>query len=387
MAGTVFDKDGARRIVRAVKHVERGIQGSTHSVPRRTPHTLGEERKIPFRMLYADCPAYGIIRGHAASSGNPTTLTCREIDTGTGYLYQRMMVYINGSSEVLRNESGTCSTGEHWPTLARADRDLGAGDIVGPTNNVDDDFRLRAIENDEGWSTSRYNSYYPQRYVIISAGPSDVRPDPDADPAPTYDVYWVRYLGIDHSAPPLIIVPGSTKIVLDSGYTTYGSLKPQDYYGRVSASSLATMMNVTDYGDPCIKFHYTGTWLIGLHVQWHATSCLTPDFDETNTSTADGHYHTYSLWDGANRDVFFRAAMSATAGTIRFGDLEGTQMGYRNGSARVDGTLNAAAMLVTDAGTEATIQAKIDGDGTDSGSTLVIDDWHLWCQWLCPALR
>ena len=41
MSGNVFDDSSAKRIVRAVKHVERGIQGSTHNEPRRTPQIIG----------------------------------------------------------------------------------------------------------------------------------------------------------------------------------------------------------------------------------------------------------------------------------------------------------------------------------------------------------
>lgn len=357
---------------------------------------------IPFRMLYDDCPPYGIIQAIYAYPQLTPKLLCSQVDATTAYQYRRGMIFINSGTEVAQNSEGICYTGEYIPVLARADPDLSPGDIVTPTDNAsatDDDFKLRALEYETGWPIDE-RVYYPQRYVILGQGPENIgassspssSPSPSED-APTFDTYWVLNLGIDHVTIPMIFTAGvSNNFNFESGSTINGSLNFTSEQGDIYGHPTAKMLTTSSYLDPCVEFELGGTWLLNLMIQWYASDLIEPQFSSESTSVADGHSHTYDKWDGNLRGLQLEVTVTADAGggSIRSGTLDMRQVGLQSGTSSHVMIIRGAAILVMDPDTELIIRARIYGGGVDDiapMSTLTISETQLDCHWLCPQLR
>lgn len=355
----------------------------------------GSERKIPFQMFYDDCPAYGILMAfNVEADSNPAKLYCREPDDLAGFDSYRHLFYICDENAVASGESGLCSTGEHWPTLARGDEGLVIGDIVTPNASgaETDPFNLTKLDEElvsDAVVRGRY--MFSQRYVVLDYGPDSVRTSSSSGEGNGFDIYWVQSLGIekphlmaslsldedDHPTTPHYKTFGGANAAAAS--PAFGwSANAKDIVGYSVAGGAYS------YGETTLRLKRPGVWRLGIKHRSYVTTLEPPNFDVTDTTTDSGHYHQYDKWSGEPyylRCIFDYYVHAASPGSVWRGQFYKT---HDSPSGHID--IDHIGYLVVDQDTDIVLRAQLGGSMQDTAAIWYQLSTVLSIEWICPKL-
>ena len=268
------------------------------------------------------------------------------------------------------------------------------GDIVAPGSYWDPgterrEWNLRAIDFGEGYPHD-FRRLFPQRYVVLATGPTDIRPEePDTE---GYDIYWVRYLGIDNPYPV-------GTMDLFSAETTGGNTLDQylifsidlGWYEAaevgVTTPPVADYHNPLEYGDPGVRFVRPGVWYINLDLVWSVADPVANVFSDFTTSTDSGHSHTYQHWDGIERYMYLLLSLddhAASPGDLRYQTrgINGARIEHYGTTA----TASLSAIICVEENTDLTFRIRLLGDGVDGSTTMSGVGACLTTEWLRPKI-